>query len=145
MLLSSLLWNAAFSQPKPIPINKVEKLAIKQLFCLDSIGNKSDLCSLGLDGFDVIFKNVYIDKRAKTIRFVGKLSPGIPEVGIYINSEEPISIKKPIAYTTYDNINYMNDGNFDISVTVGPGLSLYFYHPRYFLRQFEIHKLWDEN
>ena len=127
-----------------ISTKNLDKLWTKDLFCFDSTGKKKRLCSLDLDGFHVRFDTATLYLDSNRLHLIGRIQPGIPFVGIYSSTNESISIKDPLAYTTYGPDNIDKDGFFNISVMVKPGLSLFFYHPSFFVRKYEIFKLVDQ-
>jgi hypothetical protein len=131
----------SFSQFKPIPIANIKSLQHKSLFCFDSIGKKTMLCSLDLDGFEVEFYKASFNSKTSEVRLIGRLTPYHAYVGVYLSNNDSISLRMPISRTSYDKENLSNDGFFDISFKIEPNTILYFYELRYFARQFNISKL----
>lgn len=138
------VWILSFGQSKSLPISNLKNLEVKSLFCIDSSGRKTSACSLDLNGFEVEFYRAFFDKSTSEVKIIGRLSPSLPYVGIYLGSNDSIFLKKPISRTSYDKQNLNNDGFFDISFPIKPNMILYFYELPYFARQFNISKLLDQ-
>jgi hypothetical protein len=126
LLLILTLYNVADCQLKVIAPKKIEMLWLKELFCIDSFGIKTQSCDLGLNTFQVKFSRVHYDTKTKKLHLVGRLALPIPKVGLYLSESDSIQINHPLAYTTDDSTATLNPGYFDISLVVKPKESLFF-------------------
>jgi len=150
MLSLNIFFVPGYSQLKSIPVSKIALLQDKNLRCLDTSGMVSKLCPLGLDGFNVIFFNAYLDKIKMEVRLIGRVctsggmsTGGLPDIEIFKAAKEgnKLTGRSLISRTTYDKEFIYNDGFFDITIAIKKGESLFFYNHRYFLKEFTISKL----
>ena len=141
VILSLTFSQFGFSQSKPLSITRLKNLEVKTLICIDSAGAKTQICSLGLDGFHVEFYKAFFDARTEELRIIGRLNPSHASVGIFIGNNDSIPLKKPISRTAYDKENLNNDGFFDVSFKIQENSVLYFYERPYFAKQYNISKL----
>ena len=68
----------------------------------------------------------------------------MPEVEIYISSSDKIQPNQAIAYPSYDSVMHKNNGYFNITIVLKPKQVLYFYHPNFYVRQYDIRKLMEK-
>lgn len=150
-ILCMFFFNAiGLSQSKQIPLYKISSQEIKTLRCLDSASRISTNCSLGLDGFSVIFYASFFDKRKGELRLIGRVcssgamnSTGLSDIEIFKATKDKnrITARSLIGRTTYDKEFINNDGFFDIIIVVKRSESLFFYGAGFFLKEFTVFNL----
>ena len=141
LLFTVFACKVTFCQFKNLSTKNVQRLWLKELFCMDSLGNKTSLCEYSPNTFIVTFKAASFNKKTGQLRLTGRLSPPIPEVGLYLSDSNKIQPREALAYTTYDSVNIEKGGYFDILLNVKANQSLFFHHQQFYCRQFELHKL----
>ncbi len=145
LAFSSLIFSQlAFSQSKPISVTRVKNLEVASLICIDSNGKKTTGCSLDLDGFEVEFYKAFLDSKTAELRIIGRVTHPFSYVEIFLGTKDSIPLREPISRTSYDQENINNNGFFDVSLKIGQTSVLYFYEPRYFVRQFSVSKLLEQ-
>jgi hypothetical protein len=125
---------------------------------MDSTDAIKSLCSLDLDGFTVKFFYARLDKKNGQLQLIGRVclcgkgySEGLPDVEIFkaVRSEDKLINRMHVSKVTEGNKDMANDvfsdkeGFFDITLKIGKNESLFFYNPYYFLREFEVYKLFQ--
>lgn len=143
LLFAIGFFKLSFAQIKKNSTKCIDNLWHKELFCFDSLGNKEIECSIGLDGLGVNFSKASFNKSTGDFTLEGRILP-MPEVGIYISSSNKIQPNQAIAYTSYDSVMYSKCGYFKITFTLKPEQILYFYHPNFYVRQYDIYKLMEK-
>lgn len=146
----NILHISGYNQVTEVPISKIDLLKVNELRCIDKWGDLSEVCSLGLDGFSVVFFNTYLDTLSKQIRLIGRVctsaeinTGGLSDIEVFeaIKEKNTIQNRKLLGRTTYDKEYVYNDGFFDVILDISKMKSLFFYGKGYFVKEFKIGKL----